>query len=136
MKKPKLYKGLAYSFPEPGLIAFYVPNAEQGSRLYVLKRSPQTEPIAQLLKQLIDEATRPSLFDRVRGLFGKQKRAADVIDEKLGNDVPRVQARGRITKATAPEFVPDQKVTGGRVVKGMPRQLRKIKEGQEREDAS
>lgn len=42
------------------------------------------------------------------------------------------QPKGRVVKATArPEYTPDTKRHGGRVVKQMPRQLRKIKEGQE-----
>lgn len=39
---------------------------------------------------------------------------------------------GRVTKVTAPpEYDPTKKVTGGRVTRVMPRQLRDIKEGQE-----
>lgn len=53
------------------------------------------------------------------------------IDFKVDLDksMPKV---GRVIKATArPEYDPTNRPKGGRVTKAMPRQLRKIKEGQE-----
>lgn len=43
------------------------------------------------------------------------------------------QPKGRVIKQTrAPEFNPDVKRGGGRIVKAMPRQLQKIKQAQEK----
>lgn len=40
--------------------------------------------------------------------------------------------KGRVVKAaTPPDYDPDQPATGGRIVRVMPKQLKKIKEGQE-----
>lgn len=41
--------------------------------------------------------------------------------------------RGRVVKVAAPpEYTPSAKHSGGRVIKAMPRQLKKIKEAQEK----
>lgn len=51
------------------------------------------------------------------------------ITEKF--DLPKVK-KGRVVKVTAPpEYSPETKRKGGRMVKRMPRQLQKIKAGQE-----
>lgn len=45
------------------------------------------------------------------------------------DDIPK----GRVVKITAPpEYDPDQKRTGGRMVRRMPKQLQKMKEAQEK----
>jgi hypothetical protein len=134
MRKPKFYKGLSYSFPEAGLMAIYTPNDELvGEKLYVLKQTPQTQPIAYVLKRLIDEATRLKWYERVWHHFRPQKPSVDIIAEKLGTTIESpIEKNGRVVKVKgAAEYDPSQKTGGGRVVRGMPKQLRKIKEGQE-----
>lgn len=58
-----------------------------------------------------------------------QLESAMNIKVEPGSSLP---TRGRVTKVTSPpEYDPTKKVKGGRVTKTMPRQLKKIKEGQE-----
>lgn len=139
MKKPKLYKGLAYSFPEPGLMAFYVPGDDSGTKLYVLKLTPQTQPVAYLLKRLVDEATRPKWYERIWQHYHPLPPAPQIIDEKLGkSEVNEPKPKGRVVNIKKkPEYDPNaSKRRGGKVVKTMPKQLKKIKEGQEATNAN
>lgn len=134
MRRPKLYQGLAYSSPERGLVAFYVPNSDVGSKLIVVKVTEQSLPLVVLLRRFIDEAMKPKWYER---FLPKRKTEIDMskyIDDLLneptkGTLKPR---EGRVVKSKgAPAYQLDQKRKGGRVVRIMPQQLRKIKEGQE-----
>ena len=135
MSKPKILKGLSYSFPEQGLMAIYVPNDElQGSKLYILKLTPQTQPIAYVLKRLIDASTKPNWYTRLINLYHKPTPAAEVIDEKLGKQPETKEeagSHGRVIKAKAPATYTPDRPKGGRVTKVMPKSLQKIKEAQE-----
>jgi hypothetical protein len=52
-----------------------------------------------------------------------------IVDPKASIPAP---LHGRVVKATArPEYTPDAKRTGGRVVRAMPQEIKRIKEGQE-----
>lgn len=52
------------------------------------------------------------------------------VDPEQSMPVPH---KGRVVKSVAaPEYDPDHKVTGGKVTRIMPRQLQKIKAGQEK----
>lgn len=130
MRKPRLYKGLAYSFPDVGMMAIYTPSDElAGEKLYVLILTPQTQPVAYLLKRLIDEANKPTLLDKL--FRRKSTSSVDLINQKLGVVSPD-EKQGRVVKVKgAPEYTPERSRVGGQVVKTMPRGLRKIKEAQE-----
>lgn len=63
-----------------------------------------------------------------------------LVDEAIENEeaiadlsgTPEVFKGGRVTKVkSAPEYDPDNRVKGGKIVRTMPRQLRKLKEAQE-----
>lgn len=52
-------------------------------------------------------------------------------DEKWGPDMVATPKQGRVIKAkTAPEYEPGQSNKGGRVVRHIPKQLKKMKEAQ------
>lgn len=58
-------------------------------------------------------------------------RRSQVVEEAIDSLI-QPKSKGRVVKVTAPpEFDPEKPRTGGRVVKRMPQQLQRIKEGQE-----
>lgn len=138
MKKPKLYKGMGYSFPEQGMMAIYVPHDEyQGSKLYVLRLTAQTQPIAYVLKRLIDEAARKTWYEEWWAKFTKQEDPSVTI-AKLFEKPEQENGKGGkvVTVKEKAEFDPDAKTKGGRVIRLMPKQLKKMKESQDGNNVS
>lgn len=129
MKKPSIFKNTSYTAPEKGLVAFHVPNSDVGAKLIVVKVTDQSLPLIVLIRRMIDEATQPKWYQR---LFRQQPEESPVFDLLKTEDKPVNESKGHVVKSKgAPEYNPNTKRTGGRVVKQMPKQLRKIKEGQE-----
>lgn len=129
MKKPSIFKGASYTAPEKGLVAFSVPNSDVGAKLIVVKVTEQSLPLIVLIRRMIEESTQTRWYQR---LF-KQKPVDDAVFDLLKTDTKPVNSpKGHVVKSKGvPVYNPDTTRKGGRVVKSMPKQLRKIKEGQE-----
>lgn len=133
MKRPSIFKGAGYSAPEKGLVAFYVPNSDVGAKLIVVKVTEQSLPLIVLLRRMIDEANEQKWYKRWLFKQSDVKLPEDAINDLLKTDEKPVNTpKGHVVKSKgAPDYQPNAKRQGGRVVRQMPKQLRKIKEGQE-----
>jgi hypothetical protein len=132
MRKPSIFKGASYTAPEKGLVAFSVPNSDVGAKLIAVRVTDQSLPLIVLIRRMIDEATRPKWYQR---LLKRKLPESDPVFDLIKTDTKPVNTpKGHVVKSKgAPVYTPDTKRKGGRVVKNMPKQLRKIKEAQENE---